>query len=96
MVELLEQLPDGVIEIGEREAGLMTQARENPPLDDLDGDLDFGFILNHQLRVVPISRQPAFGSFTLSIRSAALSMNWYSGGSTGVRIGSIFTMPTAS
>jgi hypothetical protein len=35
---------DRGIEVGETEEGLMAQAGQNPPLDDLDADLDLGLV----------------------------------------------------
>jgi hypothetical protein len=43
-VELGQQLSDARVERGEREEGLVAQAREDPALGDLDGDLDLGLV----------------------------------------------------
>ena len=45
IVEPLEQLPDALVELVEREECLVAQPRENPTLRDLHRHLDLGFVL---------------------------------------------------
>jgi hypothetical protein len=43
-VELIEQLPDGPVQLGQAEEGVVAQAGQDPALDHLDTDFDFGFV----------------------------------------------------
>jgi hypothetical protein len=44
LVELVEQLTDGLVQVGESEEGAIPQAGEDPTLDHLDTDLHLGVI----------------------------------------------------
>jgi hypothetical protein len=43
-VQCDQEIGDPLVERGQREKGLVTQARDDPPLGDLDGDLDLGLV----------------------------------------------------
>src|SRR5713226_6042163 len=43
-IEIREELGDAGVEGGEGEEGLVTEASEDPPLHDLDGDFNFRFV----------------------------------------------------
>jgi hypothetical protein len=45
IVDGVDAVTDGGVEIGEREKGPVPQRREDPPLGDLDTDLDQRFVL---------------------------------------------------
>ena len=44
VVDGVDPLADGGVQIGEREEGAVPQRREDPALGDLDTHLDFGFV----------------------------------------------------
>ncbi len=45
IIDGVDPVADGRVQIGQREKGAVPQRREDPPLRDLDTDLDVGFVL---------------------------------------------------
>jgi hypothetical protein len=60
LVQLIEQGAEALVQLGQREEGVMAQPRQDPPLDDLNTDLRLGLLLSRQLRVVRIIKQSRF------------------------------------
>lgn len=45
VVQLIQKLPDGLVQLGQTEEGAVAQAGQDPPLGHLDPRLDLGFVL---------------------------------------------------
>jgi len=51
-VQIDNQLADSPVELGEAEEAMITQTRQDPPLDDLYADLDLRLLASQQLSVM--------------------------------------------
>ena len=76
-VQRLQQFPDGLVELGEGEETAVTQARQDPSLDQLDADLDLGFVARlawprRYDRGVVMGRQIGVSAVDLGIVQAGL------------------------
>ena len=49
-VQGIEEFADGLVEFGEREEAAIAEPGEDPAFDDLDGDLDLGFVAGRASR----------------------------------------------
>ena len=58
LVQLLQELADRRVELGQAIEAPMTQPREDPALDELHPGLDLGLLVGRELHTMPVIEHP--------------------------------------